>query len=367
MARQARRLAALCTWAVSLAAAQGSFNEARRLNNDAAALYADGKFDDAERLYHAALAVIGNDHVTAATIASNLAALYKRSNRLPEAEQQYRQALDLRRRHLPSVRPEIADSMNNLAEIYRLEGRYWEARDLTEAAVRALEQADPGSPDMPVFLNNWAGLERDLQNPGRAEQLLEEAYTLAEKSSSPDSGSLAIVLNTLAQVRTDKHQYAEAEQLYRRASPLFEKAGRMNELAVAMANLGRAQLYLGRAAEARQTEVRALALVNGEIHPDELLQAAILRNLANVAATEGDVPDALQYFELALRAQERILGPRHPLLADVLLEDAAAASRAGEKSQARKMRKRAGLLAAQRQRDDLSRQTVDASAFVHSR
>ena len=56
--------------------------------------------------------------------------------------------------------------MNTLAEIYRLEGRYWEARNLAEAATRALGLADPQSPDMPVFLNNWAGLERDLQRRG---------------------------------------------------------------------------------------------------------------------------------------------------------------------------------------------------------
>lgn len=366
MARQTRRLAALCTWAVSLAAAQSAGSEARRLNNNAAVLYEQGKFDEAEQLYHVALALSADDRLTAATIASNLGALYKRSNRLPEAEQQYRQALDLRRRHLTQARPEIADSMNNLAEVYRLEGRYWEARNLAEAAVQALEQADPRSPDMPVFLNNWAGMERDLQHSGRAEQLLQWAYHLADKPGDRANTSLATVLNTLAQVRTDQHRYAQAEQLYLDAIAIFEKADRPYELAVSCANLGRAQLQLGRTAEARQTELHALELMNAEMQPDELLRAAILRNLGNVAAAEGDVPVALNYFAEALRRLERVLGPRHPSLADVLLDYAAVASRAGDKSQARKMRKRAEVLAAQRRRDDLSRQTVDASAFVHS-
>ena len=367
MPRLTRRLAALCAWGVSMAAAQGSFHEARRLNNDAAVFYADGKFDDAERLYRAALALSANDPVLAATVASNLGALYKRSNRFPEAEQQYRHALAVRRQHLTPARPEIADSMNNLAEVYRLQGRYWEALHLTEAAVRALEQADPEGPDMPVLLNNWAGLERDLQHLDHAEQLLQRAYHLAQKSDAAANSTLAIVLNTLAQLRTDEHQYAEAEQFYQQAGALFDTAARPYELAVTLANLGRAQLYLGRAAEARQAELRALVLANGETHPDELLGAAILRNLGSVAAADGDIPNALSYFEQALRKQEEILGPRHPLLADVLLDYAGVASRAGEKSQARKMRKRAELLIAQKQHDDLSRETVDASAFVHSR
>src|SRR5690242_3494023 len=182
MARQVRRLAALCIWAVSIAVAQGAFNEARRLNNDAAALYAEGKFDAAEQAYQAALSFAANDHLTAAAIASNLGALYKRTNRFQEAEQMYKHALQWRRKLLPAVRPEIAESMNNLSEVYRLEGRYWQARDLAEAAARSLEQADPQSPEMPVFLNNLAGLERDLQHPDRAEQLLHQAWSIAERS-----------------------------------------------------------------------------------------------------------------------------------------------------------------------------------------
>lgn len=47
--------------------------------------------------------------------------------------------------------------------------------------------------------------------------------------------------------------------------------------------------------EGRQTEPRALALVNVETHPDELLRAAILRNVGNAAAG-GKVQDALGYF-----------------------------------------------------------------------
>ncbi len=369
MARQARRLAALCTWAVSIAGAQGPSSEARRLNNDAAVLYAEGKLDAAEHRYQAGLRFAANDDLTASGIATNLGALYKRLNRFQEAEQMYKRALDLRRRRLPALRPEIAESMNNLAEVYRLEGRYWEARNLTQAAVRALEQADPQSPDMPVFLNNWAGLERDLQHLDRAEQLLHKAWNIAERSNKPEDGSLAIIMNTLAQVRADLHDYENAERLYLRAGAIFESSGPEHnyELVVSLTNLGRTQSMLGRDEEARQTELRALALVNDDSHPDELLRAAILRNIANIAAAQGNLQEALRRFHQALVTDENILGPEHPSIADVLFDYAAVASRAGERSQSRKMRKRAEQLTARRRHADLSRQTVDASAFVHSR
>jgi response regulator RpfG family c-di-GMP phosphodiesterase len=126
-------------------------------------------------------------------------------------------------------------------------------------------------------------------------------------------------------------------------------------------------MLVGRKEEGQQIELRALALVNSEPHPDDLLRAAILHNIGNVAAADGNVPDALVYFEQSLNAQERILGREHPSIADVLFDYAAAAARAGEKSQAHNLRRRADQLLARRKHDDLSRYTVDASAFLQTR
>ena len=85
-------------------------------------------------------------------------------------------------------------------------------------------------------------------------------------------------MNTLAQVLAHKQDYENAERLCRRACQLRSDAG-----------------VAGRYEEGRQTEPRALALVNVETHPDELLRAAILRNVGNAAAG-GKVQDALGYF-----------------------------------------------------------------------
>src|SRR5690242_3430627 len=126
-------LLGFCAWAATAAFAQDKFNEVRRLNNDAAALYARGELDSAERLYRAALVDAAGDGLTAANVASNLGALYKRENRYADAERMYRRALELRRERAPE-RPEVAEAMNNLADIYGLEGRSWEGRELMAAA-----------------------------------------------------------------------------------------------------------------------------------------------------------------------------------------------------------------------------------------
>src|SRR5262249_8209286 len=120
-----------------IAVAEEPPSDARRLNNDAANLYKEGKFDDSERLYRAALALAPEEGLTVAKISTNLGLLYERQDRYTEAESMYKQALELRRKLLPATRPELAYSMNNVAEVYRLQGRYWEARNLAAAAVQA--------------------------------------------------------------------------------------------------------------------------------------------------------------------------------------------------------------------------------------
>jgi len=259
--------------------------------------------------------------------------------------------------------------MNNLGEIYRLEGRYWEARNLTKAAVRALEQADPASPDMPIFLNNWAGLERDLHHPEIAEPLLHRAWRLAEASGGPAGRPVAIVLNSLGQVFADKRDFAGAEPLYRRAAGIFEKpdTASPHDLAAVLCNLGRMLAALDRAEEARATEFRALALLDAEPHPNSLLRATILHNLGRILVAQGDLPDALPYFERSLAAEEQILGPENPRLAAVLADYSDAACRAGDRSRGRKLGKRAEQLLARERHDDRSTYTVDASALVHPR
>ena len=56
--------------------------------------------------------------------------LYKSQGRYEEAEPLYLQALQLTRSLLGESHPDVATSLNNLAELYRSQGRYEEAEPL---------------------------------------------------------------------------------------------------------------------------------------------------------------------------------------------------------------------------------------------
>src|SRR4029077_19901244 len=85
--------------------------------------------------------------------------------RFSEALPLAQRALAIREKALPLDHPDVAVSLNNLAELYRAQGRYADAEPLgTRAHKRALaieEKAlDPDHPDVAVLLNSLAELYR---------------------------------------------------------------------------------------------------------------------------------------------------------------------------------------------------------------
>jgi tetratricopeptide (TPR) repeat protein len=339
--------------------------KATRFNNEAARLYANGQYSEAEKLYRAALSLDTGDGLRVAIMAGNLGTLYKHLDRYQEAERAYSQALELRRKLLPPNRPELAYSLNNLADIYRIEGRYWEAHNLTQAAVRSLEVINPQDPEMPILLSNLGVLERYLNHPLEAEQLLRSAISSAEQLLGPKTKPVTLALNNLAQVLEDKRDYEGAEALYLRAAPILEELGPAcsYDLAIVLANLGRMQQRAGRLEAGKQNEQKALALIDGSVQPNTVIRAEIFRTLGNILAAEGHADQSIAYFERSLALEEKVLGDLHPSVAETLRDYSAAALQAGRKSLATKLSRRAERAWEGHARTNPGRFSVDANAL----
>ncbi len=90
-----------------------------------------GRYAEAEPLYKRSLAirekVLGPEHPGVAQSLNNLAALYKAQGQYAEAEPLYQRALAIREKALGSEHPHVAQSLNNLAGLYEAQGRYAEA------------------------------------------------------------------------------------------------------------------------------------------------------------------------------------------------------------------------------------------------
>jgi tetratricopeptide (TPR) repeat protein len=354
----ARRTAALTLLLSGIAGAQDRRAEAITQNNDAVRLLREGRYQEAEELYRAALSAKYDDDLMRATIANNLATLYQRLDRYGDAEREFRNALQWRQKNLLPSSMEVAYSFNNLAEIYRIEGRDWEARNLLETATRILRQFHPDAADLPVVLSNLAISRRKFHEYREAEELLRTALSSCEKRQGTASREYGVALNNLAQVLESEGQVQDAAPLYARAIVIFEHLGSdaSADLATGWANIGELYQRQDRFADAHQAEQKALEVLRPPGNAP--LRATILRNLGNLAASAGDAADSLPYFEQSLAIQEKTLGPDHPSMVSLLLDYASATLRAGKKKLAHKLRKRAFELLAREQNQSPDQFTV---------
>ena len=70
----------------------------------------------------------------------------------------------------------MAMSLNNLAELYRAQGRYAEVEPLQKRSLAILEKAlGPEHPDVAASLENYAGLLREVGRVAEADELAARA------------------------------------------------------------------------------------------------------------------------------------------------------------------------------------------------
>jgi tetratricopeptide (TPR) repeat protein len=99
---------------------------------------------------------LGERHPDVATSLNNLAGLYRAQGRYDEAEPLYRQALELSRELLGERHPDVATSLNNLAYLYQSQGRYDEAEPLYRQALElSRELLGSAIPMLPPALIIW--------------------------------------------------------------------------------------------------------------------------------------------------------------------------------------------------------------------
>lgn len=342
-------------------------SEAVLRNNEGVRLTNEGRYAEAEQSYRAALEIGCDDDLVRAKIATNLGTLYQREDRYPEAERMLRSALELRQKNLPVASADVAYSLNNLAEIYRIEGRDWEARKLMETAAQRLRESHSDDAGFPIILTNLAVVLCHFDQLDQAQELLRSAVVFYEKHGQTAGRGYGIALNNLGQISEIKNDLEAAGSLYQQAIGIFETLGDSGrtDLAATLARAGMFYQKMARTAEAQQAEQRALGLLHPE--GDTLLRAQILWNLGNITAQGSKPSDALHYFEQSLIIHEDRLGAEHPATANLLMDYASATKRAGNKSLSRKLYKRAQDLLAKISTRSLGQMTVSLRDLRDSR
>ncbi len=118
-------------------------------------------------------------HLPGAELANGIALTLNDLGLYIDAERLIDRSLSLRERHLGSDHPDVATSLNNLAELYRSQGRYADAEPLYQRSLSLLERVlGSDHPAVARSLNNLAILKWHMQDPVVARNLMQRALEI---------------------------------------------------------------------------------------------------------------------------------------------------------------------------------------------
>jgi tetratricopeptide (TPR) repeat protein len=205
-----------------------STQSARLLNHVGIYNYERGRYGESEPLYKRAVSIyekaLGPDRLLAASL-NNLAELYRVQRRYKEAEPLHWRALGIRESALGPAHPSVANSLSNLATLFYSQGRYEEAEPASRRSLGIRESAlGPDHPDVATSLNTLAAVYHRQGRYEEAEPLYKRALGIREDALGPDHPSVAQSLNNLAQLYAGEDRYEEAEPLCKQALLVYENA-----------------------------------------------------------------------------------------------------------------------------------------------
>ena len=184
-----------------------------------------GLYDQAVPLLQEALesrrAVLGPDHPDVAATLNHLANLLADKGDYATAETLHREALAIRRNRLGNESAEVATSLTNLANVIRQKGDYPAAEAMfREALALNRKVLGDGHLEVATSLNNLAIVLAQRGNP-EAEALFREALALRRRLLGSHHPDVANGLNNLASMLYEKKEYREAEALHREALAMW--------------------------------------------------------------------------------------------------------------------------------------------------
>jgi len=343
----------------------------------------------AERALAIGTRAFGPDDVRLTGTLAALGGLARDQENYREAERYFERALAGRQKSTLSAPYEIASSMDDLGDLYGLEGRFDDGERLLKQGLALLEQtygADAmAAPNYDKMLNDLGNLYKDAGRFADAEKALQRALAAGRMRHGEDHPNVAATMGNLATVLEGQSRFSEAEDLYKKALAVYERLfGSSHALtAIGLNNLANVYADQSRTQDAAGLQQRVVAIQEKAAGPDSPEVARALNNLANsyrelgrrdeaiplyeralrimqdkfgrdggpVALAFGTMGRALQdsgrfgeaaqYLDRALKIDERVLGPEHPQIVNDLRGIALLDLRSGNLSDARAQLERA--------------------------
>ena len=250
-----------------------------------------------------------------ARVQEGIAAALAANGDYDEAETLYTENVFLYKKHRGAEHPDTLISRNNLATTLQYQGRYFEAEQ-EHRAVLAIRQRVLGA-EHHETLNSRSNLATVLQEQGEydeAEQEHRAVFAICHRVLGAEHHDTLTSWNNLATALQDQERYNEAEQEHRSILAIMRRVrgAEHPDTLTSQSNLAGVLRAQGKHAEAEQEHRAVLAIrqrILGAEHPDTLTSRS---NLATALKVQGKNAEAEQEHRAVLAIRQRTLGLEHP-------------------------------------------------------
>lgn len=243
--------------------------------------------------------------------------------RYPEAEKSLKEAL-----RLAGDDEQLGNTLNELGMCMGRQAKYREAEDYLQ---RALDKSQ--GVNRALVMNNLAIVYLDQAMVAKADKLFAKAVEVIEKAGKKED--LAMTLDNVGTAFVLRGHWTKALPYYKRAEKLWEEVGWKHVNAPTVkANLGTLYLSWKNTQQAQEHYQQAIALWEDKGHANHPLQAFPLSCLASILTDQGKLEEAEKLLKRATEIMDKKLAPSHPHRADCLRNWGEFYRRKGDRDQA---------------------------------
>jgi tetratricopeptide (TPR) repeat protein len=197
-------------------------------DHDATEAYFEHRIADAERLFIAAVKraeTFGPHSARLATALNNLAELYRVQGEFAQAEPHYWRALTIDEQVLGPDHLDLARDLHNLALLYRAQGRYADAEPLCRRALEIRQKGlPPEHPGTAATLSNLLAIYLAQGKYAQAEPLYRRVLAIKAQRLGPDHPDFASSLDIYAALLRRTRGESEAVRFTGRAALVGHRA-----------------------------------------------------------------------------------------------------------------------------------------------
>ena len=259
---------------------------------------------------------LASEPLVQASVRQTIGATYRDLGDYAAADTSLRAALDTRRELLPKDDPELAESLDGLAQLQFMRSKPDEAEPLFREALAIRRELVATRPvELVETLNGLGELLQDRGKNDEAESSFREAMAVerdrlpaVHPQTARTRNSLAILLHAEGKNEDAERLFQEALALRRALTPDHpDVAGTLYQLALL-------QRELGKNAEAIASMNEAVGIWRHVLGNDHPYLAASLSTLGTLHQSEGKLGDAEPLLRESVAIQRRALAPDDPQL-----------------------------------------------------